>query len=193
MIQEIKNQGLNNNDNYKRLKEIERNLENLNNLGKNQPTIKNEFENIINKNMLSNPKIINNKASAINNETKKDINKFPKQNNDNLVKNKNQGNGLNINYGIFEENKFEEEPKFNVFYEKHDTPFNCNLNDDDYFNMNKKSKDILKSIKYEDVNIPSSRQQKTRINPNNGLNPNDNNIHKINQAEKGKTNLFCFF
>lgn len=192
--QEIKTPILNNNDDkYKKLKEIENNLANLNNLGKNISNKNNESEknNIINNHINKNPssyaKIQNNKNYAIDNEQKYDLNKNNKTNNNNVIKNKNQGSGLNINYGIFEENKFDkfdEEPKFNVFYEKHDTPYNSHLNDDDYINVNKYAKDKLKLQKYDNINNPPSSQQRNRINDNGIFNNNINN--KNNPTEKGK-------
>lgn len=117
--------------NIKRLKEIENNLASLNNLGKN-------FMNSSNSNTVDNNNIkiaANKKNLGI-----KDKTSVTSQANNNAKQQ--EKNRLNMNYGIFEEKKIEqsEEPKFNYFYEKHDSPYNFNLNDEDYNKANDKNK-----------------------------------------------------
>lgn len=197
------NNNLNNNESHKKLKEIENNLANLNNLGKNYQNINSQIEKINsinsksqhghNLNIINNIKKENNKHSVhANNKEKHEINSFNKPV---ANKAKNAGSGLNINYGVFEENK-SEEPKFNVFYERHESPYNSNLNDEDYVNLNKNVKEnrLLSANRYENINdvpdkLPDNNSNRVRINEN----PNYANLHQNNKniaVDKGINNFF---
>jgi hypothetical protein len=189
---ETKNSSLYNNDNnnsnnknnesQKKLKEIENNLTNLNNFGKNYQNINSQIEKINNigsKLHVGNKE--NNKNSVYTTKEKNEINIFNKPSA--LAVNKGKNAGLNINYGVFEETKFEE-PKFNVFYEKHESPYKSNLNDNDYINVNKNPKEnrLLSAHRYENINDPSNNSNKIR--PNENINQPNNKL-KNNLEDKG--------
>jgi len=188
-------------ENNKKLKEIEKDLASLNRLGNNeniniQIDKLNNINNKININKGNNPNLNNQLPKSqgyVINKEKKEQNLSNKiLSNPSINKLKNQDSNLEINYGAFNHNKFNNEiesPKFNVFYEKHESPYNSQLNDEDFIQVNKNAKEKLNiHHKNENNNKPLKVHNNMDREGNNNINYLINNLDKNHPTEKGTNN-----